>query len=207
VSGDAALAALPPTRRAGSKPFAIEGRNEATQEWETPRTGQRYGAFQAGVQLANRNGALNEIEYSEFVMKVQAFADAMNGAPEFPEMRDEVARPASSTSSPARTTRSSVSRCARAMPPGARATCTRTRPGWASCRRHPRRMVLPASVQASRRRAGPVVRHAGGDVRRPGQSAIRELTLSLDVPQVRAASSPSCACATPPWRWPPPWTA
>ena len=77
VSGDAALAALPPTRRAGSKPFAIEGLNEATQQWETPVPGQRYQSFQAGVQLANRTGPLNEIEYSEFVMKTQAVADAL----------------------------------------------------------------------------------------------------------------------------------
>ena len=49
-------------------------------------------AFQVGVQMANRMGALNEIEYSEFVVKAQAFADAVNGAPEFPEMLDEVAR-------------------------------------------------------------------------------------------------------------------
>ena len=47
---------------------------------------------QVGVQLANRTGALNEIEYSEFVVKAQAFADTVNGAPEFPEMLDEVAR-------------------------------------------------------------------------------------------------------------------
>src|SRR5450830_912696 len=86
VSGDAALAASPHTRRAGSKPFAIEGLNEATQHWETPVPGQRYGAFQAGVQLANRTGALNEIEFSEFVMKAQAFADAVNALPEFPDM-------------------------------------------------------------------------------------------------------------------------
>src|SRR5262245_53524934 len=66
VSGDAALAAMPTTRRAGSKPFAIEGLDEATGEWETPHPGHRYRAFQAGVQLANRTGALNEIEYSEF---------------------------------------------------------------------------------------------------------------------------------------------
>jgi hypothetical protein len=92
VSGEAALAAMPPTRRAGSKPFAVEGLNEATQQWETPQAGQRYSAFQAGVQLANRTGALNEIEYSEFVMKAQAFADTINGEPEFPEMVEEVAR-------------------------------------------------------------------------------------------------------------------
>src|SRR3989344_4253240 len=83
VSGDAALAALPPTRRAGSKPFAIEGLNEANQQWETPAPGQRYQSFQAGVQLANRMGALNEIEFSEFVVKAQAFADAINAAPDF----------------------------------------------------------------------------------------------------------------------------
>jgi hypothetical protein len=34
------------------------------------RAGQRYNAFQA-VQLANRTGALNEIEFSEFVAKAQ----------------------------------------------------------------------------------------------------------------------------------------
>ncbi len=42
VSGDAALAALPPTRRAGSKPFAIEGLNLASNQWEQPQPGQRY---------------------------------------------------------------------------------------------------------------------------------------------------------------------
>lgn len=92
ISGEAALAAMPPTRRAGSKPFAVEGLNEATQQWETPQPGQRYTAFQAGVQLANRTGALNEIEYSEFVMKAQAFADAVNGEPDFPDMLEEVGR-------------------------------------------------------------------------------------------------------------------
>ena len=57
------------------------------------------------MQLANRTGALNDIEFSEFVVKAQAFADAVNGAPEFPEMlRRGGAAPASSTSSPAGTT-------------------------------------------------------------------------------------------------------
>ncbi|MBN9339928.1 MAG: cell division protein FtsZ, partial [Comamonadaceae bacterium] len=42
VSGDAALAAVPPTRRAGSKPFGIEGFNATTKLWEPPQPGQRY---------------------------------------------------------------------------------------------------------------------------------------------------------------------
>jgi len=92
VSGEAALAAMPATRRAGSKPFAVEGLNVSSGAWETPFAGQRYSAFQAGVQLANRTGALNQIEFSEFVIKAQAFADAIDGQPEFPDMLDEVAR-------------------------------------------------------------------------------------------------------------------
>lgn len=92
VTGEAALLVQPTTRRAGSKPFRIEGLNEATQEWEAVRAGQRYTAFQAGVQLANRLGALNEIEFSEFVAKVQNFADALNAIVELPDMLQEVGR-------------------------------------------------------------------------------------------------------------------
>jgi hypothetical protein len=92
VSGDAALAAMPASRRAGSKPLAIEAFNQALQRWEKPAPGQRYLQFQAGVQLANRSGGLNEIEFSEFVMKTQAFCDSINATPEFPEMTEEVAR-------------------------------------------------------------------------------------------------------------------
>ena len=92
LSGDAILAAMPVTRRVGSKPFAVEGLREDGLEWEVPRPGQRYTSLQAGVQLANRTGALNDIEYSEFVIKAQTFADAVGGEPEFPEMHEEVAR-------------------------------------------------------------------------------------------------------------------
>src|SRR5256885_12251071 len=67
VPGELALQAQPATRRAGNKPFAIEGMNQSTHQWEPLQPGQRYLGFQAGVQLANRTGALNEIEFSEFV--------------------------------------------------------------------------------------------------------------------------------------------
>lgn len=92
VSGEAALAALPTTRRAGSKPFAVEAFNATTQQWEWPTAGQRYLRFQAGVQLASRTGALNEIEFSEFVVKTQAFADALHAMVDLPDMLQEVAR-------------------------------------------------------------------------------------------------------------------
>ncbi|MDI9330082.1 MAG: cell division protein ZipA C-terminal FtsZ-binding domain-containing protein [Alphaproteobacteria bacterium] len=92
ASGDAALAAMPSTRRVGTKLFTIEGLHAETGEWEGIRVGQRYSAFQAGLQLANRLGPLNEIEFSEYVVKTQNFADAVDGTPEFPEMLQEVAR-------------------------------------------------------------------------------------------------------------------
>ena len=92
ASGEMLLAHLPPSRRAGSKPFLVEGLNAATGDWEALVLGQRYGELQAGVQLANRSGALNEIEYSEFVQQLQAYADAIAAVPDFPDMLDVVAR-------------------------------------------------------------------------------------------------------------------
>ncbi len=92
VAGETVLAHLPPSRRAGSKPFLIEGLSAADGGWEPIAAGQRYSEFQAGVQLANRTGAINEIEYSEFVHKVQAFAEAIGAMPDFPDMLDVVGR-------------------------------------------------------------------------------------------------------------------
>ncbi|GAB4217736.1 MAG: hypothetical protein Fur007_20740 [Rhodoferax sp.] len=92
ASGDAVLAALPTTRRVGSKPFAVEGLNVQTQQWEAVLPGQRYSALQAGLQLANRAGPINDIEFSEFVMKIQAFCDTLGATPDFPDMRREVTR-------------------------------------------------------------------------------------------------------------------
>jgi hypothetical protein len=92
ISGEMALSQLPPSRRAGTKPFHIEGLNAESGEWELPLPGQRYGEFQAGVQMANRSGALNEIEYSEFVQKVQGFAEGIGGFVQFPDMLDVVSR-------------------------------------------------------------------------------------------------------------------
>ena len=82
---------LPTTRRAGGKPFQIEGLNTVTGEWEIPVAGAHYSEFQAGVQQANRTGPLNEIEFSEFVQKVQTFSDAIGALADFPDMLEAVA--------------------------------------------------------------------------------------------------------------------
>jgi hypothetical protein len=191
VSGELALSVLPPTRRAGSKPFAIEGRNESTQEWEMPRAGQRYAAFQAGVQLANRNGALNEIEFSEFVMKTQAFADAVNGEAAFPEMRDEVAR-ARELDQFAGTHDAQLSFTLRARnaawSPGY-VQQSAARLGFVAGA-IPGRMVLPAAAAGGPPVLGLAFPAEAAMADDPAQSAIHEVTLSLDVPQVPRSEQP-----------------
>ena len=185
VSGESALAAMPSTLRAGSKPFAVEGYNLTRLVWETPALGQRYGGFQTGVQLANRSGALNEIEYSEFVVKTQAFADAINATPEFPEMLDEVAR--------ARELDQFASDHDVQLSFTIRARNASWSPGYVQQNAIrlgfvvgavAGRMVLPASEEGF-----PPVLTLSFDPQAalsedPTQSAIRKLTLHLDVPQV-----------------------
>lgn len=92
VSGDFLLLHAPTTRRAGTKVYYIEGRDADTGEWQPLKPGRRYAELQAGVQMASRTGPLNEIEFSEFVHKVQAFADAVGATPEVPDMLEVVAR-------------------------------------------------------------------------------------------------------------------
>ena len=191
VSGDAALAAMPTTRRAGSKPFAIEGQNDASGEWELPVAGQRYSAFQAGVQLANRTGALNEIEFSEFVVKVQAFADAINGEPDFPDMLDEVAR--------GRELDQFASAHDAQLGFTLRAKNSAWSPGYVQqyaarvgfvAGAIPGRMVLPAAAHGSPPVLGLSFDAQAAMADDPAQSALRALTLSLDVPQVHRSEQP-----------------
>ena len=91
IAGGMVISHLPATRRAGGKPFLIEGLDSESGTWELPDPERRYSEFQAGLQMANRTGALNEIEYSEFVQIVQAFADAIGAMADFPDMLEVVA--------------------------------------------------------------------------------------------------------------------
>lgn len=191
VSGDAALAALPATRRVGTKPFNVEGCSELNGLWEPLLAGRRYSAFQAGVQLANRVGALNDIEFSEFVVKTQAFADAVGGTANFSDMLEEVARARELDQfANAHDARLSFALCARAA-------------AWSVgyIQQHaarlgfvagviPGRMVLPAAQTGL-----PPVLSLTFDSQvamadDPALSAIREFTLSLDVPQIAREDQP-----------------
>jgi hypothetical protein len=191
ISGEALMQQMPATRRVGSKPFAIEGFNEQTGQWEMPVPGHRYDVLQAGVQLANRSGALNEIEYSEFVVKTQAFADAIGGTPEFPEMREEVAR--------ARELDSFASEHDAQLSVTLRARNTAWSPGYVQQNAArmgfvagalPGRMVLPASVPGQSPVLGLVFDSQAALAEDPAHSAIRELSVNLEVAHVDRKERP-----------------
>ena len=191
VHGEAALNALPATRRAGSKPFAIEGLNIATLNWESPLAGQRYSAFQAGVQMANRTGALNEIEYSEFVMKAQGFVDAVNGAPEFPEMLEAVAHARELdqfASAHDAHLGFSLRASSAAWSPGYIQQCA-ARQGFVAGA-IPGRMVLPAAQTGLPPVLSLVFDPQAALAQDPAQSAVREVALKLEVPNVDRSERP-----------------
>jgi len=191
VSGEIALAHLPATRRAGSKPMLVEGLNAETADWEPPLHGQTYSEFQAGVLLANRNGPLNEIEYSEFVHKVEAFADGVGGMADFPDMLEVVAR--------ARELDEFASPLDAQIALTLRANGIAWSVGFVvqSAARHgfvpgvlPGRLVVPGAEEGA-----PPVLVLGFDPQAalaedPQNAALREVSLSLDVPQTPEAAEP-----------------
>ena len=194
INGELVVAHLPPTRRVGSKVFMIEGRNAETGEWETPTGGQRYAQFQAGVQLANRSGALNEIEYSEFVQRVQDFAEATSAMADVPDMLEVMAR--------ARELDAFASQHDAQLAVHLRARGSAWSVGYIQqhARRHgfvpgavPGRLVFPASEE----NAPPVLTLTfdpqAALAEQPDLAAVRDVTLSFDVPQTDAGAEPFVA--------------
>lgn len=191
VSGEAVLAALPSTRRVGSKPYAIEGFNVVSQRWEPPLAGQSYNPLQAGVQLANRSGPLNDIEFSEFVMKTQNFCDAINGTPDLPAMRNEVNRAREldqfASGHDAQLVLMVQARRAAWSPSYIQQTAARLGFVMGSMAG---RLVIPASTSG----LPPVVSLTFDALAAladdPTQSALRQITLGLDVAQVDPSEKP-----------------
>lgn len=185
VSGEAVLSAMPRTRRIGSKAFSVEGLSVASGQWEFPQAGERYSQVQLGLQLANRSGPINDIEFSEFVVKMQVFCDAFGGTPDFPDMRHEVNR--------ARELDQFASEHDAQLGFELRALRAAWSPSYIQqmAARHglvagpmPGRLVLPAPVQGQ-----PVLLTLSFDTQAAlaedlDQSALRTCTLSLDVTHV-----------------------
>ncbi|WP_054022728.1 cell division protein FtsZ [Piscinibacter sakaiensis] len=194
VTGELVLAHLPPSRRAGAKPFLIEGLSVDSGNWEAPAPGARYGELQAGVQLANRSGALNEIEYSEFIQKVQAFADAVGASAEFPDMLEVVGR--------ARELDAFAGQHDAQLAVLLRARAAAWSVGYIVQQAGlqgfvpgalPGRLVLPGAGE----QAPPILvlsyDSKAALAEDPNQAALRELTLAFDVPQTDPEAEPFAA--------------
>lgn len=192
VSGEFVLAHAPSTRRAGGKPFLLEGLDAESGQWEPVALGRRYSELQAGVQLANRSGALNEIEYSEFAQLMQAFAENAGALIELPDMLEVAARAKElDTFAGAHDAQLTVT---------LRANGVAWSPGYLQqvAGRHgfvpgavSGRLVLPASDDPH----APALLTLSYDSRaaladEPELAAVREATLSLDVPHTPEAAEP-----------------
>lgn len=87
VRGDKLLPKLQTLRHVGNKPvhFVCQGDDG---NWEPIAHGGVYRGLVAGVQMANRSSALNEIEYSELIMRLRQIADEIDAEPDVPDMAD-----------------------------------------------------------------------------------------------------------------------
>ncbi|HEY8973418.1 MAG TPA: cell division protein FtsZ, partial [Burkholderiaceae bacterium] len=194
MAGERVLPHLPGANRVGTKPFFIEGLNSETGEWETIAANARYSEFQAGVQMANRNGALNEIEFSEFVQKLETFAQAIGASTDLPDMLESVAR--------ARELDAFASQHDAQLVALLRANSVAWSVGYLQqvAQRHgfvpgavPGRLVLPALEEGA-----PPVLVLGFDAQAaladdPGHAAVREMSLGLDVAQTEELAEPFAA--------------
>jgi hypothetical protein len=191
ISGDAALAHLPPTRRAGSKPFYVEGLDTESEAWEPLAAGRRYCELQAGVQLASRSGPLNEIEYSEFVQKIEALGEAIGARAEPPDMLEVAARAREldALTGPLDATLTITLRANGVAWSVAYVQQVAARLGFV----HgavPGRFVLPAAEEGAPPLLVLAVDSQAALADDPAGSAVRECTLSLDVPQTPESAEP-----------------
>ena len=85
VRGDKIMPVLQTLRHVGNKPIHYIGLH-VNGDWEPITHGGVYTKLQAGVQMASRTTALNELEYSELVTRLRALSDDIGAEPEIPDM-------------------------------------------------------------------------------------------------------------------------
>ncbi len=213
VSAELALASLPTSRRAGTKRMLIEGLRVDSGRWEPPQAALsrraserpaggaqaqpadvRYREFQVGVQMANRGGALNEIEYSEFVQKVQAFADAVGALVELPDMRDAVARSRELDAFAAEhDAQLAVHLRAKQVPWSLAYVQQHASQHGFIAGSVPGRLVLPSPDDGAPPMLALSYDPQAALADDPAQAVVSDLTLSFDVPQTPAAAEPFAA--------------
>lgn len=85
VRGEKILAEIADLKYVGKKPVHFIGQTHSGER-DVIAIGGAYTTLFAGIQMVSRSGALNELEYSEFVMKLRAIADNLSAHPDIPDM-------------------------------------------------------------------------------------------------------------------------
>ncbi|MES2832200.1 MAG: cell division protein ZipA C-terminal FtsZ-binding domain-containing protein [Pseudomonadota bacterium] len=86
LRGEKVIGPIQALRHVGNKPVHFMGLREGG-DWESIQHGAIYTALIAGVQLANRSSALNEIEFSELVTRLRQVSDELDAEPDVPNMK------------------------------------------------------------------------------------------------------------------------
>src|SRR3546814_12678868 len=87
LRGEKILPILQGLRHVGNKPVHFVGQ-KADGGWEAIAHGGVYSSLMAGVQLATRSSALNELEYSDFVRHLRQITDDIDADPDVPDMTE-----------------------------------------------------------------------------------------------------------------------
>lgn len=174
----------PPAAQAEVPPASPAAPPVEEAPWELPRPGVAYAGLRLAVQLASRSGALNEIEFSEFAQKVEGLADTLQARFELPDMREAVER--------ARSLDAFAGAHDALLTLQLRARRAAWTPGFVQQQARglglmhgvlPGRMVLPAAEAGAPPQLVLMMDAQAALSDEPERAAVRELTLSLDVPQ------------------------
>lgn len=95
ISGEKLLSITNGFRRVGSKPVMFEGQNsqlDPNDAWEPLVAGERFDSLRMGVLMANRHGALNAMEFSDFAAFAEKLAAQFQVHIELPDMQQTLQR-------------------------------------------------------------------------------------------------------------------
>jgi hypothetical protein len=76
----------------GSKPVQVGATDAQTHRLEAAKAGTHYSGLHCSILLANRQGPLNAVEFSEFVAAVQHIASALDVEFDVPDMPETLER-------------------------------------------------------------------------------------------------------------------
>lgn len=97
IRGDKLLPVLQKLRHVGNRAVHYAGSNagsssDSAGEWGAISHGGVYSALRVGVQMASRHSAINELEYSELVMRLRQLADELGAEVDVLDMHDVITR-------------------------------------------------------------------------------------------------------------------